>query len=61
MNDIAHAMGKYTIAEFVDNADCARILKEMDVDYIQGYHVGGPRLLEEGTLFETKSNIIRLV
>jgi diguanylate cyclase (GGDEF)-like protein/PAS domain S-box-containing protein len=61
MNDIAHAMGKYTIAEFVDNADCAQILKEMDVDYIQGYHIGGPRLLEDGALFETKSNIIRLV
>ncbi len=61
MNDIAHAMGKYTVAEFVDNHDAMRVLKDMGVDYIQGYYVGGPRLLGETPLFETQSNVIRLV
>jgi diguanylate cyclase (GGDEF)-like protein/PAS domain S-box-containing protein len=61
MNDIAHAMGKYTVAEFVDNHDAMRVLKEMGVDYIQGYFVGGPRLLGDTPSFETKSNVIRLV
>ncbi len=61
MNDIAHAMGKYTVAEFVDNADVVKILKEIDVDFIQGYHIGVPVLIEDGTLFETKSNVIRLM
>jgi len=61
MNDIAHAMGKYTVAEFVDNADVLKMLKEMGVDFIQGYHIGVPVLIEDGTLFETKSNVIRLM
>lgn len=61
MNDIAHAMGKYTVAEFVDNHEAMRILKDMGVDYIQGYYVGGPRLLGQTPLFETESNVIRLV
>jgi len=61
MNDIAHAMGKYTIAEFVDNHDAMRVLKDMGVDYIQGYYVGGPRLLGDAPLFQTESNVIRLV
>lgn len=61
MNEIAHAMGKYTIAEFVHNEDCMKVLKEIRVDYIQGYHVGGPRLIETDTLFETKSNVIKLI
>lgn len=61
MNDIAHAMGKYTVAEFVDNAEIVKLLKEMDVDFIQGYHIGMPSLIENDTLFETKSNVIRLM
>ncbi len=61
MNDIAHAMGKYTVAEFVDNHDAMRVLKDMGVDYIQGYYVGGPRLLGDAPLFQTESNVIRLV
>lgn len=61
MNEIAHAMGKYTIAEFVHNEECMKVVDEIGVDYIQGYHIGGPRLIETGTLFETKSNIIKLI
>jgi len=38
-----------------------KVVDEIGVDYIQGYHIGGPRLIETGTLFETKSNIIKLI
>ena len=61
MNDIAHAMGKRTVAEYVDNADCATILRDLGVDFIQGYHVGGARLLDMDILFEPRSNVVRLV
>ncbi|MBI5611539.1 MAG: EAL domain-containing protein [Gammaproteobacteria bacterium] len=42
MNDIAHALGKRTVAEFVENADSLRLLAEYGVDYAQGYHLGRP-------------------
>ncbi|MDT8385004.1 MAG: EAL domain-containing protein [Gammaproteobacteria bacterium] len=61
MNDIAHAMGKYTVAEFVDNHEAKCILKEMGVDFIQGYYIGVPRLLGDDVLFRTETNVIRLV
>lgn len=61
MNDIAHAMGKYTVAEFVDNQEAKRVLEDMGVDFIQGYYIGVPRLLGDDVLFETESNVIRLV
>lgn len=61
MNDIAHAMGKYTVAEFVGSRECMNILKDMGVDYVQGYYVGAPRLLSDTALFQTESNVIRLV
>jgi diguanylate cyclase (GGDEF)-like protein/PAS domain S-box-containing protein len=61
MNDIAHAMGKQTVAEYVDNAKAKRVLEDIGVDYIQGYFVGAPVLLGDSPLFETESNVISLV
>lgn len=45
MNDIAHALGKQTVAEFVEHEDCMRLLKEYGVDYGQGYHLGRPDVI----------------
>ncbi len=42
MNEIAHALSKQTIAEFVENEECFRLLAEYGVDYGQGYHLGRP-------------------
>ena len=42
MNDIAHALGKETIAEFVENEDSLKLLTEFGVDYAQGYFLGRP-------------------
>ena len=39
---IAHTVGKQTVAEFVENAEILRLLKQCGVDYVQGYYVGRP-------------------
>jgi EAL domain-containing protein (putative c-di-GMP-specific phosphodiesterase class I) len=46
MNDIAHALGKLTVAEYVDNRECMDQLKDIGVDYLQGFYVGEPQVLE---------------
>jgi diguanylate cyclase (GGDEF)-like protein/PAS domain S-box-containing protein len=45
MNDIAHALGKETIAEFVEDEAAFQILIELGVDYGQGYHLGRPDVI----------------
>ena len=42
MNDIAHALGKQTVAEFVENEASFQLLAQYGVDYAQGYHLGRP-------------------
>ena len=45
INEVGHAMGKKTIAEFVVNQQIIDLLKEMGVDYAQGYFISEPQLL----------------
>lgn len=45
MNDIAHALGKRTTAEFAETEDTCRILAEVGVDYMQGFRFGRPESL----------------
>lgn len=40
--DIAKGMGIKTIAEFVENEETVNILRELGVDYAQGYFIGRP-------------------
>lgn len=42
INQIAHLMGKETIAEFVEEVAVHNKLKEIGVDYVQGYLIGKP-------------------
>lgn len=42
MNQIAHALGKKTIAEFVENEKTLELLRHYGVDYAQGFHCGKP-------------------
>jgi diguanylate cyclase (GGDEF)-like protein len=44
---IAKGLGKRTIAEFVEDAETATLLRELGVDMAQGYHLGAPIGLEE--------------
>ncbi|MEM1432465.1 MAG: DUF1631 family protein [Pseudomonadota bacterium] len=47
INEIAHHMGKKTIAEFVENQSVFEYLRDIGVDFVQGYEVDRPLLLEE--------------
>ncbi len=44
MNDIAHALGKQTVAECVEDEDAVLCLADIGVDFSQGYHLGRPDL-----------------
>lgn len=43
---IARELGKQTIAEFVEDQATLDKLRELGVDYAQGYHIGRPNALE---------------
>jgi EAL domain-containing protein (putative c-di-GMP-specific phosphodiesterase class I) len=43
--DVASGMGRQTIAEFVGDEPTMELLRELGVDYAQGFHVGRPRPL----------------
>jgi diguanylate cyclase (GGDEF)-like protein/PAS domain S-box-containing protein len=45
MNQVAHALGKETVAECVENAETLQILKTMGVDRAQGNFIGLPDVL----------------
>ncbi len=47
INELGQAMGIQTVAEFVENELILEKLKEVGVNYAQGYHVGEPRPLNE--------------
>ncbi len=42
INDIAHSLGKQTIAEYVENAQILAFLSESGVDYVQGHFLSPP-------------------
>jgi len=45
---IARGMGRKTVAEFVADAEAAQLLREIGVDYAQGYYVGRPLPVNDG-------------
>ena len=47
INEIGHVMGKRTIAEFVENDGILQKLREIGVDYAQGYGIGRPIPIDE--------------
>ncbi|WP_459868229.1 putative bifunctional diguanylate cyclase/phosphodiesterase, partial [Endothiovibrio diazotrophicus] len=47
INEVAHALGKQTVAEFVEEQECLEVLRELGVDYAQGYGIGRPQPLSE--------------
>jgi diguanylate cyclase (GGDEF)-like protein/PAS domain S-box-containing protein len=42
INNVGHVMGLHTIAEFAENQEIIDVLKEIGVDYVQGYGVAMP-------------------
>ncbi len=64
INDVGHAVGMQTVAEFVENEEIIRLLVTMGVDYAQGYGISKPRPLDELScelLKETSEQIWRAV
>lgn len=47
INEIAHLLGRKTIAEYVETVSIRECLAELGVDYVQGYGVEHPRPLNE--------------
>ncbi len=46
INEVGHLMGMETVAEFVENDAIVDVLRELGVDYAQGYGICPPRPLE---------------
>ena len=45
INELGHAMGKRTIAEFVENREILERVRDIGVDYVQGYGIARPKPL----------------
>lgn len=43
INEIGQVMGMETVAEFVENDEILEELKNIGVDFAQGYGIGRPR------------------
>ena len=52
INQIGHTMGMRTVAEYVDNPEVLQALRDIGIDYAQGYLLGKPQPLSE-MLLET--------
>lgn len=46
---LAKALGVKTIAEFAENQHIVDVLKELNIDYAQGYHFGKPSLINHSS------------
>lgn len=42
MNDVAHSLGRSTVAEYVESPEIFRLLKICGVDKVQGYYISKP-------------------
>ncbi|MEO1924876.1 MAG: EAL domain-containing protein [Gammaproteobacteria bacterium] len=60
INDIGHAMGLKTIAEYVENTETMEKLQEIGVDSAQGYYLHQPQPLKEITQI-TDTTSLKLV
>ena len=47
INEVGQIMGLKTIAEYVENDDILEVIKEIGVDFVQGYGISRPRPLDE--------------
>ena len=55
INEIGHLTNKRTIAEFAENEDIITMLRNLGVDYAQGYGVARPQKIQRGPAERTVS------
>ncbi|MGE9764134.1 EAL domain-containing protein [Pseudomonas sp. PDM20] len=53
INQIGHVMGKRTVAEFVETQEILEVLREIGIDYAQGYGLARPQPFNRSFLRET--------
>ncbi|MFV9615346.1 MAG: EAL domain-containing protein [Gammaproteobacteria bacterium] len=59
MNDVAHSLGRYTVAEYVESPEIVRLLKICGVDKIQGNYISVPLAeLPNSNVFELQQQNI---
>ena len=46
MIEVSQALGKKTVAEFVENEEILMFLKGFGIDYVQGYYIGKPDFID---------------
>lgn len=56
--EVAHGLSKSTIAEFVTDAQTLQILRQLGVDYAQGYYIGQPQAVSKLLVGAIKSDVI---
>ena len=47
INEIGHFLGKKTIAEYVADDEILRLVREIGVDYAQGFGISPPLLMDD--------------
>ena len=57
INEVAKAMAMQTIAEFVENDEILEILKEIGVDYAQGYGIGKPERVDQMSVIDSRNSL----
>ena len=53
IHEVARTLGKETIAEFVENETDLNLLREMGIDFAQGYHIGRPAPIDSWDFFHS--------
>jgi len=53
---IGQAMGKRTIAEFVESEEMLHRLRALGIDYAQGHHIARPQPFARGTSVHVDTN-----
>ena len=56
ITEVSSVMGIKTVAEFVENEESFELLKEIGIDYAQGYWIEKPKPIAEVFDIETRSN-----
>jgi EAL domain-containing protein (putative c-di-GMP-specific phosphodiesterase class I) len=59
INEIGHVMGIKTVAEFVESEAVSTLLKDLGVDFLQGYHIHKPAPLNDLVAARRKLSVNR--